>query len=306
MGTVAKAPPLSRRIVAIVNPMAGRRDMLSRVEEVGKHVERGGGSFTILHTQRAGHAADFVSQVGDDVDAFLVVGGDGTVNEVVNGLGESRTPFVVCSAGTENILARELQMPKTPRGIAGTLLEGEPVDYDLGAMNGRRFHTVSGVGFDAECVRRAGAARSGHITRLDYLGPTWRAFRGYTFPSIRVEIDGNAAFEGRGFILVGVNRKYAGWIRILKHALWDDGLLDVCIFPCASWVDLIAHGWRMMLGCHVGRGGALYRQARRIRVRSDERVPIHLDGEVAGELPADYESCAGAVRFLRLGAPSRA
>lgn len=292
---------MARRIAAIVNPVSGRRDMLPLVRQVARYVRDRGGQMAIHTTRGAGDAAALAGRLTNEADVILAVGGDGTVNEVINGLQGTRTPMVIYPTGTENLLARELNMPRSPRGVAKRLFEGTLVDYDLGVINGRCFHTTSGVGFDAECIRQAERCRTGHITRLSYVRPTWRALRAYDFPAIRVDIDGELAFEGRGFVLIGVNPQYAGGVRILSGARWDDGLLDACIFPCGSRTKLVVHACRVLLGRHVARGGVFCRRARRIQVTSDQPVPIQIDGEDGGSVPAEYAIRAGAACFLLAG-----
>lgn len=301
---------MPRRVVAILNPVSGRHNVIPVVRAVARLVEAGGGRLEIRETHGAGHATELASEVGSEVDALLVVGGDGTVCEVVNGLSlerpqsrprrlrEPTAPIVILAAGLENLLARELGMPTKPDDVARTLLHGQPFACDVGVINGRRFLAVAGIGFDAECIVRLGAVRKGHITHWDYFWPIWRTFWAYRFPTLRIEADGSCIFEGRGLALVGVIARYSAGMRILSQARYDDGLLDVCIFPCASRIKLGAHACRVFRRRHVGRGGVVYRQCSRVRITSPDEVPIEVDGELGGVLPADCTILPGAARFL--------
>ena len=291
---------MPQRIVAILNPISGRRNMIPVVREVGRLVERGRGRLEITETAGTGHATELASQVVPDVDAVLVVGGDGTVCEVANGLAGKDVPILILRTGTENLLARELMMPTAPTPVAQTLLYGEPFPYDVGVINDRRFLIVAGVGFDAECVLRMSRVRTGHITHWDYFWPIWRTFWAHRFPTLRVEVDGACVFEDRGLVLVGVIGRYSAGLRVLAHARYDDGLLDVCILPCTSRTKLATHACRVFCQRHGGRGGTIYRQCRRIRISSEDIVPTEVDGEVGSLLPADCTILPGAARFLRL------
>ena len=293
---------MGRQFVAIMNPVSGRRSKSPAVEVIGHALQRAGASLEIAVTQQGGDATAIASQLPLDVEAILVIGGDGTVSEVVNGLVERSTPIVILRTGTENLLARELGMPKQPSRIAETLLHGESFEFDIGVINQRRFAAMVGVGLDAECVRRMAEARRGHISHLDYIWPIWRSFWSYRFPTLRIQADGECIFEGRGLAIVGTIRRYGGGLHVLANARYDDGLLDLCIFQCSSRIELFAHVCRAFLRRHVGHHQVLYRQCKNIHVASPEAVPIQIDGDVGGSLPATCSLLAGAARFLRLPA----
>lgn len=296
-----KMQSMTRRIAAILNPISGRRNMASVVHNVGQILERNGASLTVETTQGSGHATKIASTLNDHLDGLLVVGGDGTACEVVNGLNGRSLPMLLLSTGTENLLAGELGMPSEPNDVAMTLLMGEPFPVDVGRMNGRRFLAVSGVGFDAECVARMSRIRTGHITRDAYFWPIWRTFWSHRFPQLSVTVDGTLVFEGRGLVLVGVIRSYAAGLNILSRARFDDGLLDICVFPCNRRWRLLGHAARALLRRHVGRDGVVYRQGKVVRVESrDTDVPVQIDGDCVGCLPATVEVEPGAAQFLRL------
>lgn len=291
---------MPHHVVAIVNPISGPRNMLPAVRAVEEILQRNGSRFEVLLTTCAGHATSLASSLPQDVNALLIVGGDGTVSEVVNGLRARAVPIVILRTGTANLLARELGMPATPEGIARTILQGQPVSLDSGVINGRRFLAVAGVGFDAECVRRVTQARRGHITHADYFWPVWRTFFGHRFPMLHVEADGQPFFSGRGLAFIGIIGDYGGFIRILSDAKYDDGLLDLCVFPCASRRTLTCHAYRCFLKRHMGRGGVIYGQCRRIHIHSPEEVPVQIDGDPGGVLPVQVSIEAGGATFLRM------
>ncbi len=290
---------MRKRIAAIVNPVSGRRDMLPTVQRIGGGIRRAGGTFDIFTTERFGHATVLASNLHGDAEALLVVGGDGTVCEVVNGLAEDPIPLAILRTGTENLLARELRMPTEPPRLVQTLLYGESVPLDVGVINGRRFLAVAGAGFDAECVVRMAAKRKGHITHVDYFWPIWRTFWAHRFPTLRIDVDDERVFEGRGFAILGVVGRYSMGLRVLEHARFDDGLLDLCIFPCRSRRKLLAHMARLFTRRHLGDSRTIYRQCRKITITSCSTVPIQVDGDVWGCLPAECSILHHAARILR-------
>jgi YegS/Rv2252/BmrU family lipid kinase len=242
------------------------------------------------------------SQLDSEVDALLIVGGDGTVNEVFSGLAGKSVPCVILPTGLENLLARALNMPSDAGRVAETLLHGQPFHLDVGEINGRRFLAVAGIGFDAECVLRMEQIRSGHVGHLSYFWPIWRTFWTHRFPALRVEVDGACLFEDRGLVLIGNVRRYSVGFHVHVNARYDDGFLDVCAFPCSTRRAFVKHAWRVFRRWHIGRGGVVYRQCRRIRITSPDTVPIEADGEFAGTLPAECTILPRAAQFL--GSPS--
>ena len=290
---------MGRNIYAIVNPVSGRRDPLPLIAEVQNHVERLGGSFQQTVTERAGHASEIAADLPPETDALLVVGGDGTVSEVLNGLGDSAVQMVLFRGGTENLLAWELGMPEKPEAIAETLLFGQPFSFDVGTINDRRFGIVFGAGFDAECVHDASRVRTGHITRLHYALPIARTLWRHRPALIRVDADGQRIFEGRGQVVVGLIARYGGGMRILANARHNDGLLDVCIFPYVSRFGLVWHGVHIALRRHVRCRSVIYDKAKNVRISSADRVPIQIDGDPGGWLPVEAAVVPGGAKFLR-------
>jgi diacylglycerol kinase (ATP) len=292
---------MSRRVLAIINPISGRRDMTPVVQEVGLWLRRAGGELHVESTRTGGHATELARTHAPAHDVVLVAGGDGTVAEVVNGLLETPRPILILRTGTENLLAREFSMPTDPRRTARLLIEGQPIDYDVGCVNGRGFLSISGIGFDAEVVHRFTRQRSGHITHGDYFWPIWRTFWAHRFPMLRVWADGELVFEGRGLAFVGVLPRYSLNLRVLRDARFDDGLLDLCVLPCASRLRFVRHVLHVLQGRHVEDRTVVYRQVRTVSIESPEAdVPVEVDGDNGGYLPGTWTVLRGAARFLRM------
>ena len=305
---------MARRIVAILNPVSGPHNMLPVVRQIGRALKRRASQLDVLVTDGEGHATEIAAKLRHDVDAVLVVGGDGTVCEVVNGLiryadllnaGSKpiedpfhTVPIVILRTGTENLIAREFGMPTTPDRVVETLLFGKPFACDVGVINQRHFLAVAGVGFDADCVRRLASARQGHITHSSYFWPIWRTFWTHRFPTLRIEVDNSCVFEGQGFAMIGIIGRYAAGLRILSEARYNDGLLDLCAFECNSKPSLLRHTWNIFRRRHVGSLGVVYRQGRRISITSPDPVHLEIDGDMGGYLPASCHVLPSAGQFL--------
>ncbi len=271
----------------IVNPIAGSAKAGAIVTEIGRRLAQTGGRAQVLKTRAPGHAVDLSRGIGDDVDLIVAVGGDGTAREVAEGRLARPLPIALLPAGTENLLARHLGYTLSAECLWSCIAEGRVRPFDVGVANGRHFLSVSGAGFDAEAVRRVTRVRRGHITRADYFWPLWRTFWEYRFPPIRVIIDGRLVFDDGGLIMIGNIPRYGMGLRILRDARDDDGLLDVCIYPCRWQGRLLVHSFFTLIRRHVERPDVIYRRASRVHIESSVPLPLETDGDSAGWLPAE-------------------
>ncbi len=288
------------RFLAIVNPVSGRRNLAGDLAEVVEQVREAGGTFVVRVTRSPGDGAHLAAEAAPDTTAILVVGGDGTVREVIEGLlaDGKHTPLVIMRNGTENLVAKELNQPTTPQGVVRTLLAGDTIPCDVGQVNGRRFLLVAGAGFDAEVVHRVAAARRGHITHWDYFWPICRTLGTHRFPRLWVVADGAPVFDGRGLAFVGIMPRYSLGLRVLKRARHDDGLLDLCILPCTSRPELVGHALNTLRRNHDRTDGVVYRKCQQIQVAGEADTPLEIDGDPGGLLPAMFSILPSAATFL--------
>jgi diacylglycerol kinase (ATP) len=283
---------------AVINPVAGRRNLAPAVRRIREGLRAAGVHLVCRITRDPGDATRFAAEVPDHARALLIAGGDGTVREVIDGVVGRVVPLLILPNGTENIVAKYFGMSGDPAAVVDRILSGVSRAVDIGVINGCRFLTCCGIGFDAEAVSRLHATRQGHITHFDYFWPLWRTFWAHPFPVFRVEVDGRLLFEGSGLAIAGVLPRYALGLRVLARARRDDGLLDVCVYPCASRAGLIRHSLRTLMQRHIRVGGALYAQCRTLRVSADAPVPVQMDGDIAGSLPARCSVIPAGCRFL--------
>lgn len=284
-------------VAFIVNPIAGSTKAGAVIADVSRRLARAGGRSRILRTSGPGHAVTLSRAVEDNVDLIVGVGGDGTAREIATGRLGSPKPISLLPAGTENLLACHLGYDLSAACLWSCITRGIVRPFDAGLANGRCFLCVAGAGFDAEVVVRVTRARRGHITRADYFWPMWRTFWEYRFAPIHVVADGLTLFEGRGLVMIGNIPRYGMGLRILRDARHDDGLLDVCIYPCRGQGPLLVHSFFTAIRRHVERRDVIYRRARTLRIESPRPLPLETDGDCAGTLPAEIEAVPAALRF---------
>ena len=275
-------------VTAIINPVAGAckghglGEMLRRVAAAGHAVR-------VIRTTGPGQATGLARQAAQDGGYVIAAGGDGTVREVAAGLLGTPCPLLIWPGGTENLAAKSLGFRRELDTIPSALTSGRLATLDVAFGNGQPFLVVAGVGFDAEVVRRLVGCRTGHITHLSYCEPIWRTFWEYRSPGVRILHEGRPWWEGRGMVFVGNMARYSLGLPVVRDARPDDGLLDLLVMPYRHKLGLIAHSLRTLVGRHIEHGGAKYMRVTRVRIESDEKVPVEFDGDCAGTLPLDVE-----------------
>ncbi len=282
----------------VINPRSGYGSQKLMLNDVRAELRRQKLPVVEYVTRSAGDATRRVRQIARQARAVLAWGGDGTANECANGLVGTGTPLLVAQAGTENLLAKELRIPRRPCDLVDVLLNGQPQDCDVGLINGQMFHSILGVGFDAEVVRRLSATRTGHISHLSYFWPIWRTFWEHDFPTLHVTSDGEQVFDGRGLVFVGNISRYATGLKICNQARFDDGLLDLVVFPCRQQTGLMFHAACTLLRTHPRRGEVIYRNARRIQVDTDQPQTCELDGDVGPVTPLEISLAPQRITLL--------
>jgi diacylglycerol kinase family enzyme len=285
----------------IVNPFASAvtSDRLASVEaELRRSFE-----LAVTLTESPRHATE-LARDADDVDCVFVYGGDGLLNEVLNGIGDH--PVGVVPGGRTNVVARALGLPIDPVAAARALLEARPRRVTLGRVNGRRFAFAAGLGFDAELVRRVDAlGRSNDGRRPGDIAFTWEAVkllagrRARYEPALDVEGFGRAAFA----LVANTNPySYAGGrpLRVAPEARFELGLDFVAPERVSARTvpRLLAYAFRGSGQQHAD--DVLYgHDLDRIVVRCDRPLALQVDGEDLGDVgEAVFEAERDAISLL--------
>jgi diacylglycerol kinase (ATP) len=292
--TVDRIADDARRVLISVNPHAGAQNRQGVVAELAKQLIASGLEPTMLHEIDAVAEEAGRLQSAGQLRAIVAAGGDGTIRLVAERTPPG-TPLLVLPLGTENLLARYLELNADPAQLTRIVAEGLTVPFDAGSANGRLFSLMAGCGFDAEVVRRLHRSRRGHIHHLSYAKPILDAIRKYDYPELRVYYAPANAPDGaeltselaaRWVFVVNLPR-YAGGLSFAPQASGTDGLLDLCTFKEGSLFYGLVYLGGVMLGQHEGMQDFTRMQTRRLRVEAADHVPYQLDGDPGGELPVE-------------------
>jgi len=293
--------PADGYIAYIVNPKAGATSSKLAGRRFQQYLVRKRFEVRVSLTTSLKHVCELATDAAVDYNCAMavVVGGDGTVREVAHGLEGSKKPLLIVPHGTENLLANELGFDERLKTIIKTFEAGYIRPLDLGRANGKCFTSITGFGFDGEVVKRVSQQRAGHIDYFDYFWPIWRTFWNYKFTQMKVEVDGEEIFDGRGLVFVGNISRYAVGLQILHYADFGDGLLDVCIYKCASKFHLAKHSLMTVLKQHADSRDVIYRQGKKISVSSkNDCIATEIDGDPGPALPVQIEVIPQAVKVM--------
>ena len=284
------------KILVILNPAArGERAkaLRDKIASLSHHV-------LVRSTSSPGDARGLAARaVSQGYGTIVAAGGDGTINEVVNGIGSAgaAVQFGILPVGTMNVFAAELGIPQNNLGKAWQVIEaGCSRLVDLPQANHEYFVQLAGVGLDAEVVRQTTPDSKKVLGPMSYL-LTLAQVAARQPPKIRIEPVDGATREG-SFVLVGNGRFYGGPFVVFKDARLDDGLLDVLVFQNQSHWDLIRYFQAIAFGNHPALPDVEYFQSRGLRLTSREPVPVEIDGELTGTLPYEFGFSNGKLKVL--------
>jgi YegS/Rv2252/BmrU family lipid kinase len=293
--------PQDGYICYIVNPKSGSTSCKPTGWQFQNYLVDKGFDVKVRLTTSLADACNIASEAAVDYHCAMVVvvGGDGTVREVAHGLEGSDKSLLIVPCGTENLLANELGFDEKPQTIIKTFEAGHIHPLDLGNANGKCFTSIAGFGFDGQVVRRVSQQRRGNIDYFDYFWPIFRTFADYKFDQMTVEVDGVQIFQGPGLVFVGNISRYAMGLQILHYADFGDGLLDVCIYKCASRLHLVKHSLMTIFKHHANCRDVIYKQGKEISVTSASAdIKTEIDGDPGPALPVKINVIPQAVNCI--------
>ncbi|MCX6706527.1 MAG: diacylglycerol kinase family lipid kinase [Candidatus Woesearchaeota archaeon] len=234
-------------------------------------------------------------------DVISASGGDGTVNEVINGImlsGRSKKQkFAIIPIGTENVLAKETGIYFNPMDAAKLIVAGKTMKIDIGRAGKRYFVLMAGIGFDAHVATKVQPLLKRMIGSAAYSFAAWNELFSYRHSDITVRIDGKKTVKG-SFVVIGNTKLYGAKLKIASKASIKDGLLDVCIFKGKDLISFFRYALGTLTAQHTRFSDIEYLKAKNIRVSSRPKVLCHVDCEVIGKTPIEVSVVPKAINLI--------
>lgn len=293
------------RTCVIFNPTAKG----DKARHFRRHLDEIASQSTLKLTTGPGDARRLATEaISEGFETVVAAGGDGTVNEVLNGLGDAPNGFEksrmgVLPLGTVNVFARELGISTRLEMAWGTIRLGRERLIDLPevecAQNGRRarryFAQLAGAGLDARAIELV------HWDLKKRIGPL-----AYVVAGLQALLEApariTAAADGKeytgGLVLIGNGRLYGGPFRLFPAADLCDGLLEVCVFPRVNWLTLARCGPQLLLRGDVPSSAIQSLRSESLTLTSPSPTPLEIDGELIGHLPARFSLKRGGLRVI--------
>ena len=300
-----RSPPNQQNLILIsANPNAGARSGAGRLEQLSKELQRAGFELQqISQIEQLAPGIEAAYRTGR-LRTVIAAGGDGTVALVTNHT-PATVPITIFPLGTENLLGKYLNLTADPQATANLILHGQPVHLDAGKAGDRIFLLMVGCGFDANVIHQLHSSRTGHIRHLSYLKPIWQSIQSYTYPNIRILFPESSedpahckTVQSARWVFLFNLPRYAFGLPLAPDANGSDGLLDLCTFEYGSFWQ----GLRYLSGIFAGDcsswSDCQTKRVRKVRLESDQPVPVQLDGDPAGFLPLDIEILPGRLNLL--------
>jgi diacylglycerol kinase family enzyme len=285
----------------ICNPISGGGRSRTLGPALASALQGRGVAAEVFFTAAGGDARARAQRAGAEAwDGLVCVGGDGTVNEVLNGMPDPTRALGVLPVGTANVLAAELRLPRLPEAAAAVIAAGHRRALAIGRCEGRRFLLFCGVGLDGAVVQRLSAVRTGTLGKHKWLGPILHTVRRWPRYELSATLADGTRLPGLASVLVTRVRNYGGVLRLTPGIDAEDGRLHVLCFRQRGRLAWLWLGARAFCGLlRAGRGLEVHATT---AVRIDGPAPFQIDGDFGGTSPVQIDLLP---QPARLWAPPR-
>jgi diacylglycerol kinase (ATP) len=293
---------VTRKAVIIGNPNSGSAGDEGYLERFAQTLREGGLEVEVLNTERPDHATELAAMAGDRL--VIAAGGDGTVNEVVNGLSRDAT-LGILPLGTANVLARELGLPLKPEDACEKILSGTGSPMDIGVATDeegteRRFACMAGIGFDANVVREVTPRFKRYLRSLAFPLVALKVYFESDLLDLHI-VDGDITYVTQ-FAVVANGHYYGGDFEMAENASLGSGKLEVVLIEKVGHLlrpDILA---RILAKRPLDRAMKSFTSQGILAKSPGTRgihVPVQIDGEVWGRLPMSFRIEPAALQVIR-------
>ncbi len=287
--------------VFIINPTAGKGKALGLVPIIRDYFKGKPDKYVIKITEYPGHATEIAREYANSETCRIYsIGGDGTVNEIVNGMAGTKASLGVIPAGSGNDFIRSIHGEYQSSDIVADTIRGQERSIDLARANGKYFINISSIGFDADVVYNAQKFK-----RLPYIPGSMAYLFSLIYTifknkisEVKVTIDDQEISLKILLATVANGRFYGGGMLPAPAAALDDGLLDICLVREVNRLKILTLFPKYMKGEHGEIEYVSFKRAKKIKIESKETIALNIDGEILTGQEIEFEILKGAINVI--------
>ncbi|KAB3529033.1 diacylglycerol/lipid kinase family protein [Alkaliphilus serpentinus] len=293
-----------KRVKIIYNPDSGRRALRKTIPELEDILTN---EFKFIVDKEAtegknhGREIAYKTAMGN-YDLIVAAGGDGTVNEVVNGIMESgqKIQLAIYPAGTVNDFGCHLNIPRNIRRFAEMIYEGRVIDVDIGLAGDRYFLNVAAGGLLTDVAHYVSSDAKTVLGKFAYYFEGIKVFPKQMFKSLKIQLKVGGLTEEKDilFFLLANSTHVGGFKRIASEAKINDGFMDLILVENSHIIDAANLFFLMLQGNHVSHNNITYLHVKEFRIMSKEKINIDIDGEMGGTLPMTFKVIQEAIPMI--------
>jgi len=282
-----------KRARIIYNPTSGKELFKKFLPESLQKLEEAGYETSCHATTCEGDATKAARiAVERRYDLVIAAGGDGTINEVVNGIAEAdyRPKLGIIPTGTTNDFARALHIPRDVLKAVDIIVQGETIPVDIGKMGEKYFINIAGGGKITELTYEVPSKLKTVLGHLAYYLKGVEMLPKFKATPMRIEYDGKLFEEEAMMFLIALTNSVGGFEKLAPDSSINDGMFTLLILKKTNLADFVRIATLALRGEHINDPKVIYTKANRIKVTSPELVQLNLDGEYGGDIPAEFEN----------------
>jgi len=287
-----------RKILIVVNPASGKSTYKSKLYYLQNELSKANIQYRSFFTEqnKPGALGQLVKSQ-PDIDEIFVMGGDGTLNMVVNEIAPVFRPLSILSNGTGNDSVKSLHGILDFKKQVDIAINGVSKQFDLGKCNNRYFVNGVGIGFDGEVVKKMVERGNKRGTHFDYLMTVLYILGGFKEKEIHFDLEGQSGKRKVLLMTISNGTTFGGGFIINPFAVADDGLLNVCIINEIPAIKRFWHVPKLKSGAHTKIKESEFHKATKISIAATNELVAHLDGEYIGSPPFEISILNKALRI---------
>ncbi|QVK20687.1 YegS/Rv2252/BmrU family lipid kinase [Mycoplasmatota bacterium] len=291
-----------KKIKMIINPSSGRQSFQKKIDNMCLNLLDKGYLVSRYYTEKKNDAKnETIKCCKENWDIIIACGGDGTMNEVANGiaLGGRKIPVAIVSSGTVNDFASILGLPSNPNEFCNMIEEGFYKDVDLGVAGSNYFVNVAAGGFLTNVAHQVSSETKTVFGRMAYYLEGLKELpKGFKPVKVRFVSEEYSSEEEILLFIVSNSSSIGGFKKLAPLAEIEDGLLDCLIIKKSDIQSIVSIFFNLLSGKHINHPNVSYFKTKDIYIESVSDVSIDIDGEYGGVLPAQFKIVPKAFRVL--------